>query len=183
MHGNASSSDQDRSRQESVVAVTVAAGGWLKDFCAMAEVQAACQECQDLFSGHSPLQFQEFNMGQNKLLCDVSTGAVRKLVPLDFQWQVFESMRGILHPGTRATKRLISACFVWPHMATDIASWGKECVGCACSKVVRNMHTPLQPIPIPAKRFCHMYVDLVGPLPISKEGYTHLCTMVDRSTR
>jgi hypothetical protein len=149
----------------------------------MAEVQAACQECQDLFSGHSSLQFQEFNMGQNKLLCDVSTGAVRPLVPLDFQWQVFESMRGILHLGTRATKRLISACFVWPHMATDIASWGKECVGCAHGKIARNMHTPLQPIPIPARRFCHMYVDLVGPLPISKEGYTHLCTMVDCSTR
>ncbi len=45
------------------------------------------------------------------------------------------------------------------------------------------MHAPLQPIPIPARRFSHVHVDLVGPLPISKEGHTHLFTIVDRSTR
>jgi hypothetical protein len=28
-----------------------------------------------------------------------------------------------------------------------------------------------------------MSVDLVGPLPVSKEGFTHLFTMVDHSTR
>ena len=28
-----------------------------------------------------------------------------------------------------------------------------------------------------------MHMDIVGPLPPSREGYTHLLTMIDRSTR
>ncbi|XP_061915612.1 uncharacterized protein LOC133657845 [Entelurus aequoreus] len=40
----------------------------------------------------------------------------------------------------------------------------------------------LEPFPIPVRRFDHVHVDLVGPLPPS-QGYTHLLTMVDRTTR
>ena len=46
-----------------------------------------------------------------------------------------------------------------------------------------------QPIPIlekmaiPAARFSHAHVDIVGPLPSSREGYTHLLTIIDRSTK
>ena len=29
----------------------------------------------------------------------------------------------------------------------------------------------------------NVHVDLVGPLPVSKDGHTHLMTMIDRSTR
>ena len=36
---------------------------------------------------------------------------------------------------------------------------------------------------IPEKKFAHVHVDLVGPLPISAECHTHLLTVVDRSTR
>ena len=36
---------------------------------------------------------------------------------------------------------------------------------------------------IPMARFSHVHVDIVGPLPPSREGYTHLLTMIDRSTR
>ncbi len=45
------------------------------------------------------------------------------------------------------------------------------------------MHSPVQTIPVPARRFAHVHADLVGPFPVSKEGFTHLFTMVDRSTR
>jgi transposase InsO family protein len=39
------------------------------------------------------------------------------------------------------------------------------------------------PIPVPARRFSHIHVDLVGPLPRSADGYSYLFTAVDRSTR
>ena len=32
-------------------------------------------------------------------------------------------------------------------------------------------------------RFSHLHVDIVGPRPPSREGFTHLLTMIDRSTR
>jgi hypothetical protein len=41
----------------------------------------------------------------------------------------------------------------------------------------------VQPIAVPLTRFSHLHLDLVGPLPTSAEGYNHLLTIVDRSTR
>ncbi len=46
-----------------------------------------------------------------------------------------------------------------------------------------TVHTQIQPIQLPVKRFSHMHIDIVGPLPTSPGGCTHLLTMVDRSTR
>ena len=40
-----------------------------------------------------------------------------------------------------------------------------------------------QHIPIPARRFSHVHIDLVGPLPRSSDGFNHIFTMVDRSSR
>jgi hypothetical protein len=36
---------------------------------------------------------------------------------------------------------------------------------------------------VPRRRFSHIHVDLVGPLSVSKDGFSHLFTVVDRSTR
>jgi transposase InsO family protein len=36
---------------------------------------------------------------------------------------------------------------------------------------------------VPTVRFSYVHLDLVGPLPCTKEGFTHLLTAVDRSTR
>ena len=41
----------------------------------------------------------------------------------------------------------------------------------------------VEKMPVPSARFTYVYVDLVGPLPASQGGHTHLFTMVDRSTR
>ncbi len=84
---------------------------------------------------------------------------------------------------TRATKRMISAHFIWLHMAKDVSGWCGECVGCALSKVTRNMHAPLKNIQILARHFSQGHVDPVGTLPVSKKGFTHLFTIMDRSTR
>ena len=35
----------------------------------------------------------------------------------------------------------------------------------------------------PGRRFSHIHLDLVGPLPRSKEGFNHLLTVVDHSSR
>jgi hypothetical protein len=49
--------------------------------------------------------------------------------------------------------------------------------------VTKQHKSPVQPIPVPTNRFSHIHVDLVGPLPCSSGGYTHILTAVDRSTR
>jgi hypothetical protein len=41
----------------------------------------------------------------------------------------------------------------------------------------------VEPIPVPARRFSRIHVDLVGPLPTSAAGHSYIFTAVDRSTR
>jgi hypothetical protein len=49
--------------------------------------------------------------------------------------------------------------------------------------VTSTVHAPVQPIEVPVKRFSHVHIDIVGPLPAANGGYSHLFTVVDRSTR
>jgi cleavage and polyadenylation specificity factor subunit 1 len=50
------------------------------------------------------------------------------------------------------------------------------------SKVYRHTDTSLGDCALPAARFLHIQVDLIGPLPTSA-GFTYCLTAVDRSTR
>jgi transposase InsO family protein len=125
---------------------------------------------------HHPLQ------NGHKLVGDVSTGSFRPLVPEPYRRRVFDSLHGMAHPGVKATKRLVSARYVWPNLAADVATWCKQCVGCQRGKVIRHVHLPPEQIPIPTRRFSHIHVDLVGPLPPS-QGYQYIFTIVDRTSR
>jgi hypothetical protein len=49
------------------------------------------------------------------------------------------------------------------------------------ASVHRHVHSPVSNFDKPIKRFDHVHVDLVGPLPASN-GYTHLLTALDRAT-
>ncbi len=131
----------------------------------------------------SSLKLQLLHGGDSRLLCDVSAGRVRPLVPAALCRRVFSQLHGIAHPGVRATRRLIAARFVRPAMAADIAVWCRDCVACNRAKITRHVQAPVQQMEVPRRRFSHIHVDLVGPLPVSKEGFTHLFTVVDRSTR
>ena len=67
-------------------------------------------------------------------------------------------------------------------MSTDTLSWSRECLICQRSKVTLHNKAPVQQIPVPARKFSHLHVDLVGPLPVSG-GCEYLFMVVDRSTR
>jgi hypothetical protein len=69
---------------------------------------------QSLMQVH-PLQF-----GDSTILCDVTDGKARPVVPKSHQRDVFTALHGIALPGTLATKRLVSTRFVWKGMAKDI---------------------------------------------------------------
>ena len=76
----------------------------------------------------------------------------------------------------------MSASFVWHGLAKDVSRWTKECIACQKVKIGRHTVAPLQNFEAPSRRFDHIPVDLVGPLPPSR-GFTHLFTIVDRFTR
>jgi hypothetical protein len=87
------------------------------------------------------------------------------------------------HPGIHATRRMMAACFVWKGMAKDVAVMCQDCQQCQRGKVHKQLAAPLHAITVPAHRFYHIYVDLVGPLLASSDGLTYLLIVIYRSTR
>ncbi len=64
-----------------------------------------------------------------------------------------------------------------------MAVWCRDCVACNRAKITRHVQAPVQQMEVPSRRFSHIHVDLVGLLPVSKDGFSHLFTVVDRPTR
>lgn len=155
------------------------------DFEAMAGAQAADPELRALqSSSSSSLQLATVPHlpSSTTLVCDMSRGTPRPFVPVAFRRAVFNSVHSLSHPGVKATTRLITDRFVWPHMNTDIRAWTKCCIPCQRAKIHRHTLTPLSAFPAPDARFRQIHLDIVGPLPPSR-GCSYLLTCVDRFSR
>ncbi|XP_066956263.1 uncharacterized protein [Macrobrachium rosenbergii] len=116
------------------------------------------------------------------LLCDVSTGQPRPLVPASRRRQVFDIIHGLSHPSGRTTAKLLSEKFVQHRVQKDARTWARQCLHCQTSKVGRHTKSGVGEFPQPGRRFSHVHIDVVGPLPPSG-GSRYLLTAVDRSTR
>ncbi|CAH8665383.1 unnamed protein product [Schistosoma margrebowiei] len=116
------------------------------------------------------------------IMCDTSTGSNRPFVPHACRRKIFQHLHGLSHPGIRATTRLITERFVWPKINSDVKRWTRSCLQCQRSKIQKHTISPIGEFPIPDKRFQHIHLDLVGPLPPSN-SFTHILTAVDRFTR
>jgi transposase InsO family protein len=151
-------------------------------YAALATHQAACPLTQRAASSTS-LQIEKGVVGSMELLCDISRGGVRPLVPLVDRPAVFAAFHELAHAGTRATKGLIATRVMWRSLNSDVAAWVKNCQQCERAKASRQHTAAVQPIGIPARRFTHIHVDIVGPLPAATCGSRYLFTVVDRSSR
>ncbi len=115
------------------------------------------------------------------LLGDISTSTFHPLIPLTFRQKIFQHVHSLGHPGIRATRRLLTSRFLWDGMAQDINLWARQCIPCQTSKVHKYISPPPASIPLPSRRFSHIHVNLIGPLP-SSQGHTHIFTIIDRTT-
>ena len=68
--------------------------------------------CRTAITG---LQLKDIPFGPNNttLLCDVSLGRPRPLVPVSFRRRIFDTLHGLSHPGIRATRKLMARKYVW----------------------------------------------------------------------
>ena len=71
---------------------------------------------------------------------------------------------------------------MWHGINKQVGAWAKACIACQTYKVHRHVKSPLGIFKVPSRRFDHINIDLVGPLP-PYQGYTYLFTIVDRFTR
>ena len=154
------------------------------DYVAMAQAQATDPDVQSLCTTSTTLEVKEVPIPNShlQLLCDVSTGSPRPIVPSSWQRKVFEITHNLVHPGIRATRLLISRKFVWKNVQKMVGEWTRTCVQCQTAKIHRHAKAPPGDFAVSTRRFDHIHVDLVGPLPPS-QGYTHLLTVIDRFTR
>ena len=150
------------------------------DYSAMAAAQRSDPALASFAKSTTSLRLQQVPDGS--LLCDVSTGRPRPVVPRVFRRQVFEAIHALSHPSIRATGALIASKFVWPQVRKDVRAWARSCIPCQTAKIHLHVKAPLTPFVVPQRRFDHIHVDLVGPLP-SSQGSSYLFTIVDRFTR
>ena len=115
------------------------------------------------------------------LMCDVSTARARPYIPKKFRKEVTMQVHNISHAGAKSTVKQVASRFVWPRLKSDVYNWSRACNGCQLVKISKRTKTPLKPF-TPTQRFKHVHVDIVGPLPTSRNKQ-HLLTMIDRATR
>ena len=120
--------------------------------------------------------------GGPSLLCDTSSSKSRPIVPPGYRRHVFDLLHGLSHLSFRASKELICSRYVWHGMKQDITQWCNECLSCEASKLQRHYRASVEAIPVSPRRFTHVHVDMVGPLPTSR-GYTYFLTILDRTTQ
>ena len=153
------------------------------DYIAMAADQQH-PDIQAYRTAISNLQLEDIPIGnsQTKLLCDVSTGTPRPIVPPSWRSTVFHAIHNLSHLSIRTTRKLVASKFVWHGLNKQIGLWTKQCIACQKSKIQRHVKSPVTPYPLTNARFQHINIDIVGPLP-SSQGHRYLLTMVDRFTR
>ena len=154
------------------------------DYVGMARAQAASIDVQAYKTAFTCLEITNTRLNEQgpELVCDVSTGRPRPIVPPDFRHTVFDVVHNLSHPGVKATVEMVSDKFVWHGMREQVSRWVKECHHCQSSKIQNHTKAPLEHLSVPEKRFSHINIDIVGPLPFSS-GFTYLLTIIDRNTR
>ncbi|KAL7870755.1 hypothetical protein SRHO_G00082520 [Serrasalmus rhombeus] len=138
------------------------------DYGRMAAEQATDLDVQACRSSTSGLRLQDvtFDSAGTTLLCDVSMGSPRPVVPAKWRRPVFDAIHGLSHPGTKASQRLVATKFVWHGLKKDVRAWANTCVECQRVKIHRHTKAPLEQFPVPPS-----------------QGFSYVLTMVDRTTR
>ena len=114
------------------------------DYARLAEDQATSAELQALRASETNLILQDENFGDVKVLCDVSTGKRRPLIPFAWRKTVFDLVHNLSHAGHRPTARAIAQRFVWRNYKRDVHKWCQECIPCQKSKVTVHVKAPLE---------------------------------------
>ncbi|KAG7196994.1 hypothetical protein KM043_017530 [Ampulex compressa] len=154
------------------------------DYEKLAKSQLVDEELQNLLRSNNTLELKKMQLATSdvRVYCDTSNNIIRPYITQPFRRQVFDMLHGLSHPGIRATRKLIAQRFVWPSLNKDCADWARSCIPCQQAKIGRHVFAPVGTINTPDVRFAHIHIDIVGPLPLSKD-FRYCLTCIDRYTR
>ncbi|KAK3880545.1 hypothetical protein Pcinc_014973 [Petrolisthes cinctipes] len=138
------------------------------DYNQLAKEQQQDPETTAVRTAITAIQWKDVPLGDSNIsiLCDVSTGRPRPWIPSSLRRHVFNLIHGLSHPSRRATTQLLTQKFIWHKISRDAGNWVRSCVPCQKSKVHRHTETGPGAFHQPQRRFAHIHVDVVGPLPM-----------------
>ncbi|XP_068213380.1 uncharacterized protein [Palaemon carinicauda] len=89
------------------------------------------------------------------------------------------------HFGVFKTFKRLAKCFWWPGLKSSVKQFVSNCEVCQVMGKPNQVipKAPLNPIPAIGEPFVELVIDVVGPLPRTKTGFTHLLTIMDRASR
>lgn len=155
------------------------------DFDKIANDQQNDSELKTILqSNNSSLKLKRVNLPNSTkpIYCDINNDNIRPYIPKNHRQAIFNQLHGLSHPGANATMKLIIKRFVWPSIKKDTRNWARACIPCQKSKIHRHNKTPLTTFLVPGKRFEHINIDIVGPLPSSRDN-KYVLTCIDRFSR
>ena len=126
------------------------------DFKILAQEQKSCPDILRLKKSPT-LRLVTVIIENSELICDARTNVLRPLVPSSQRFKVFSALHSLSHPGLWE--------FVWRGLANDVRDYCRACLHCQRAKVLRHVRLHPEKIDVPFRRFSHVHVDLVGPLP------------------
>ncbi len=105
---------------------------------------SSCPDCHRAGTSSALCVSEVTGIMQGMPIVDSSLGVNQLLVPTAFPRPIFDAFRGLAHAGIRAARQLIASCLVWPCLASQVATWCRDCQQCQRAKVNR------QPMALPS---------------------------------
>ena len=90
------------------------------DFQRLAADQENSSEILAYRTAISDLVLQDIPFHGISLLCDVSQGRPRPVIPCEWTYRVFDAVHSLAHAGPRPTQRAVAERFVWHGLKKDI---------------------------------------------------------------
>ena len=87
------------------------------------------------------------------------------------------------HLGQKKTAERILQRFYWPTLFQDVREVCKACPECQRTASGKTVQAPMIPLPIIEEPFQRIAMDIVGPLPRSRQGHRYILVICDYATR
>ena len=82
------------------------------------------------------------------------------------------------HVGTDKVTWTLRQNFTWPGMHKQIKTYCQQCDSCQKTRREKEEKIPMEEMPLHSKPVENVAVDLVGPLPRTRESYKYILTYI-----
>ena len=150
---------------------------------ALEDIQREDPEIKKILSGDQPKNtvFGFKNIDQHRIFCELSSKQDRPYIPASMRKEIMTSLHSVGHIGITPSISRIASEYYWPSLKHDVKDFVKKCNPCQKAKPGKKLINTGE-FKVPDRRFSHVLVDIVGPLPDSF-GFKYILTAICRTTR